>query len=66
LEEDFLLVLLRELELFLDELELFDELDFFLDAPFLGIFAPDSRASLNAIAIACLRLLTFAFPPDFS
>jgi hypothetical protein len=28
--------------------------------------APDFRASLMPIAIACLRLFTFRFPPDFS
>src|SRR5229473_2044077 len=33
---------------------------------FFGIFAPDLRASLNAIATACSRLLTFApVLPDF-
>jgi len=37
------------------------DLDFFL-----GIFAPDFRASLNAMATACLRLFTFFLPPDFS
>jgi|ERR1700677_3793844 hypothetical protein len=37
------------------------DLDFFW-----GIFAPDFRASLNAIATACLRLLTFFLPPDLS
>src|SRR5579884_2564311 len=51
------------------------ELDFFADdflaadffAPFFGgTFAPDRRASLRAIAIACLRFLTFFRPPDFS
>jgi hypothetical protein len=30
-----------------------------------GTFAPFSRASLNPIAIACLRLLTLAPDPDF-
>ena len=35
-------------------------------APFFGIFAPDCRASLNAIAIACFGLVTFFLPPDFS
>src|SRR5581483_5000470 len=39
---------------------------FFLAAPFFGILAPDSRASLSAIATACLRLATFLRPPDFS
>jgi hypothetical protein len=29
-----------------------------------GTFAPDRRASLRPIAIACFRLLTFVFPPD--
>jgi len=33
---------------------------------FFGILAPDSRASLSAIATACLRLVTFLRPPDFS
>src|ERR1700748_3587732 len=33
---------------------------------FLGIFAPDLRASLSAIATACLRLFTFLPLPDFS
>jgi hypothetical protein len=33
---------------------------------FLGIFAPDFRASLSAMATACLRLLTFLPLPDFS
>ncbi len=35
--------------------------DFF----FLGIFAPAFRASLRAIATACLRLVTFLPLPDF-
>jgi hypothetical protein len=39
---------------------------FFFDAPFLGILAPERRASLNAIATACFRLATFFLPPDFS
>jgi hypothetical protein len=34
--------------------------------PFFGIRAPDCRASLNAIATACLRFVTFFFPPDFN
>lgn len=33
---------------------------------FGGTFAPERRASLNPIAIACFRLLTFFLPPDFS
>src|SRR3984885_2052836 len=33
---------------------------------FFGILAPDFRASLRAIATACLRLFTFLRPPDFS
>jgi len=33
---------------------------------FLGTFAPDFRASLRAIATACLRLFTFFPLPDFS
>lgn len=33
---------------------------------FFGIFAPDFRASLKAIATACLRLLTLFPLPDFS
>src|SRR5579872_3462454 len=33
---------------------------------FLGIFAPDLRASLRAIATACLRLFTFLPLPDLS
>ena len=33
---------------------------------FLGIFAPDRRASLSAMATACLRLFTFLPLPDFS
>jgi len=33
---------------------------------FLGILAPASRASLRAMATACLRLVTFLRPPDFS
>src|SRR5437870_1212701 len=36
--------------------------DFFV----LGIFAPDRRASLRAIATACLRLFTFLPLPDFN
>jgi len=39
----------------------FYDLDFFG-----GIFAPDFRASLKAIATACLRLVTFLRPPDLS
>ena len=31
-----------------------------------GTFAPDLRASLMPIAIACLRLFTLRLPPDFS
>lgn len=34
--------------------------------PFLGIFAPDFRALLKAIATACLRFFNFFRPPDFS
>jgi hypothetical protein len=33
---------------------------------FFGILAPDFRASLSAIATACLRLFTFLRPPDFN
>jgi hypothetical protein len=33
---------------------------------FLGILAPDFRASLSAIATACFRLCTFLRPPDFN
>ena len=33
---------------------------------FLGIFAPDRRASLSAMATACLRLFTFLPLPDFN
>src|ERR1041385_1106275 len=33
---------------------------------FFGILAPDLRASLSAIATACLRLFTFFPLPDFS
>lgn len=33
---------------------------------FFGIFAPDFRASLSAIATACLRLFTLLRPPDFN
>ncbi len=33
---------------------------------FFGILAPDFRASLNAIATACMRLVTFLRPPDFN
>lgn len=36
------------------------------DADFLGTFAPFSRASLKAMAIACLRLLTFCPDPLFN
>ena len=39
---------------------------FFFDAPFFGMFAPASRASLSAIAIACFRFFTFFRPPDFN
>jgi hypothetical protein len=39
---------------------------FFFAAPFLGMFAPASRASLNAIAIACFGFFTFLRPPDFN
>lgn len=39
----------------------------FRQAAFLrGTLAPDLRASLMPMAIACLRLFTFAPPPDFS
>lgn len=31
-----------------------------------GTFAPDLRASLIPMAIACLRLFTLLLPPDFS
>ncbi len=34
--------------------------------PAAGIFAPDRRASLNPMAIACFRFFTFLRPPDFS
>src|SRR5205085_7629554 len=44
----------------------FAALFFLAEAPFFGIFAPASRASLSAIAIACLRLFTFLRPPDFN
>jgi hypothetical protein len=57
-DDDFF-ELLRLLELFFEELA-------FLLAPFFGIFAPDLRASLNPIAIACFGFLTFFLPPDFS
>jgi hypothetical protein len=33
---------------------------------FFGILAPDFRASLSAIATACLRLFTLLRPPDFN
>jgi len=33
---------------------------------FFGIFAPDLRASLSAIATACFFLVTFFPLPDFS
>jgi hypothetical protein len=33
---------------------------------FLGIFAPDFRASLRAIATACFLLVTFLPLPDLS
>ena len=33
---------------------------------FRGTFAPERRASLIPIAIACLRLFTFRLPLDFS
>jgi hypothetical protein len=33
---------------------------------FLGTFAPDFRASLRAIATACLRLFTFLPLPDLN
>jgi hypothetical protein len=33
---------------------------------FLGTFAPDFRASLRAMATACLRLFTFLPLPDLS
>lgn len=36
--------------------------DFF----FRGILAPDLRASLSAMATACLRLVTFLPLPDFN
>jgi hypothetical protein len=46
-----------------DELLLWDELFLallrFFAAPFFGIFAPASRASLNPIAIACFGFVTF-------
>src|SRR5579863_7175820 len=48
-------------QLFFFEADFF-EADFFLGAT----FAPDLRASLNAIATACLRLFTLARPPDFN
>ena len=37
-----------------------------LEDLFLGTFAPDLRASLSAIATACLRLFTFLPLPDLS
>jgi hypothetical protein len=48
--------------------DVFLEDAFFEELFFLGgaTFAPDLRASLNAIATACLRLFTFARPPDFN
>ena len=33
---------------------------------FFGIFAPAFRASLNPMATACFRLVTFVFPRDFN
>ena len=54
---------LRELELFLLELFLLER---FFSFGFGGTLAPERRASLNPIAIACLRLFTFFLPPDFS
>jgi hypothetical protein len=48
-------LLLRDDDLFLLELLRFD-----------GTLAPERRASLNPIAIACLRLFTFFLPPDLS
>src|SRR5256884_3001009 len=42
-----------------------DQEDFFDDF-FFGILAPERRASLKAMATACLRLLTFLPLPDFS
>ena len=54
LEDDFFDELLRRLELF-------------LLPPFLGgTFAPERRASLKPIAIACFLLFTFFLPPDFN
>ncbi len=51
LPEDFLVVLFFFAVLFF--------------APFFGILAPDLRASLRPIAIACFGFFTFpAFPPD--
>lgn len=61
-EEDFF-ALLRFVDV---ERELVFFADFFFAVPFLGIFAPASRASLNAMAMACLRFFTLARPPDFS
>ena len=42
------------------------EAAFFFVALFLGILAPDLRASLSAMATACLRLATFLPLPDFN
>ncbi|MBV9501163.1 MAG: hypothetical protein JO138_17470 [Acidobacteriaceae bacterium] len=66
-------VLFREPLLFDADEELFfvacflEEL-FFLLAPFFGgTFAPDRRASLNPIAIACFGFFTvFPLRPDFN
>jgi len=41
-------------------------LDFFAEAPFFGMRAPDSRASFKAIAMACFGFETFLRPPDRS
>src|SRR5579884_3724667 len=56
--------------LFFDD-DCFREEAFFFDAdffaPFFGAtFAPERRASLRAMAMACFRFLTFFLPPDLS
>jgi hypothetical protein len=57
------LVELFLLELFLLELFLLER---FFSFGFGGMSAPERRASLNPIAIACLGFFTFFLPPDFS
>src|SRR5579872_3194516 len=44
----------------------FGDAFFFEDDFFFGMLAPDRRASLRAIATACLRLFTFLPLPDFN